>query len=111
MVDVLIVLIKQIAGELDEFNQPTVTETRTDVFAASVPVSRSEYYRAGEKGIRPEFEFEINPAEYHGETIVEYTDETGKTSRLRIYRTYEAGPDKLELYCSAAAGLNERAQQ
>lgn len=111
MVDVVIYLIGETPGALDQFLQPTVTETRRDVLATSVPVSRSEYYRAGEKGIRPEFEFEINPAEYHGETIVEYTDETGKTTRLRIYRTYEAGPDTLELYCSRAAGINERTQQ
>lgn len=110
-VDTTIVLISYDQNvELDDFLQPVNgTETRTEVFATSVPVSRSEYYSAGELGFRPDYEIEMNPAEYSGQTIAEVFDlETGKTERCRIYRTYRSGPDTLELYCSKASGLDER---
>lgn len=108
-VDTTIVLIKYGQEvELDDFLQPIEGEgTRTEVAATSVPVSRSEFYAAGELGFRPDFMFEINPAEYSGEEVAEVFDlETGKTENCRIYRTYRSDPDTLELYCSRAAGLN-----
>lgn len=110
-VDMTIVLISydQTSVELDAFLQPIEqTEIRAEVLATSVPVSRSEFYAAGERGFRPDFEFEINPAEYSGQEIAEVTDpESGKTERCRIYRTYRSDPDTLELYMSRAAGLDE----
>lgn len=109
MVDDYITLIRKVeTGETDAFLQPIKSETSTAVLAAAVPVSQSEFYRAGELGIKPEFEFVINPAEYNGETIAEVTDGTGSTIRVRIYRTYLRSADELEIYCSHAAGLNER---
>lgn len=96
--------------ELDDFLQPIEgAESRSEVFATSVPVSRSEFYAAGENGFRPDFEFEINPADYSGECVCEFIDpESGITERCRIYRTYRSDPDTLEIYCSRAAGLDER---
>lgn len=110
-VDTTIVLIGygQPSG-LDAFLQPIDgAEARTEVTATSVPVSRNEFYSAGEKGFRPDFIFEVNPAEYTGQPDAEVYDlETGLTERCRIYRTYRSNPDTLELYCSRAAGLDQR---
>ena len=109
MIDSVLYLIgKTASGQVDEFLQPIETDTRTEVFATSVPVTRTEFYKAGELGFKPEFEFLINPVEYHGETEAEYTDSFGITHYLRIYRTYPATPDQLELYCADAAGLDIR---
>lgn len=110
-VDSTIVLISfEQAVALDAFLQPVEgQEIRSEVLATSVPVSRSEFYAAGEKGFRPDFEFEINPADYSGQEVAEVYDlETGITEKCRIYRTYRSGPDTLELYMSKAAGLDER---
>lgn len=104
MTDTMIYLIGQTEGETDEFAQPIITETKTGVLATSVPVSRSEFYNAGQMGIRPEYEFIINPAEYSGEKIVELDSGT----RLNIYRVYESSPDQLEVYCRLASGLNPK---
>lgn len=92
-------------GETDAFLQPITSETATPVLASAVPVPRSEFYGAGQLGFRPDYEFTINPAEYHGETIAEVTTETGTTERVRIYRTFLNSADELELYCSTGAGL------
>ena len=91
------------SGTVDAFLPPVTTETRTEVLAISVPVTRSEFYKAGELGIQPEFEFIIHPAEYSGEREIEYNG-----NRLRIYRTYERNPDELEIYCNYAEGQNQR---
>ena len=95
-------LIGYTAGGLDDYLQPQTVETKTAVIGTAVPVSRSEYYSAGQLGIMPEFEFIINPAEYSGQQVVELLN----GDRLRIYRTYKRTPDELEIYCSHAAGLN-----
>lgn len=107
MIDIVLKLIGQTETGTDQFLQPITTKTETEVIAASVPVSRSEFYQAGQLGINPEFEFIINPAEYSGEKEAELT-ENGTTRRLRIYRTYERNADEMELYCTDAAGLNPR---
>lgn len=109
-VDTMITLISHGQSvEYDDFLQPIPgQEIRAEVFATFVPVSRSEFYSAGEKGFRPDFIFEVNPAEYSGQADAEVYDlETGITEKCRIYRTYRSDPDTLELYMSRAAGLDE----
>lgn len=105
MTDVEIVLVGQIVTGQDDQAQDITEDTRVPVLATEIPVSRSEFFAAGQIGIHPEYEFIINPAEYSGEKLAEYTDEKGKTHKLEIYRIYESGPDRLELYCSEAVGL------
>lgn len=105
MNDVTIKLIGYSSSGVDAFLQPIETKTETEILAVSVPVSRSEFYRAGQLGINPEYLFEINPAEYSGQRDVDIT-ENGMVKHLKIYRTYESSADVLELYCQAAAGLD-----
>lgn len=81
--------------------KPVYEEIGTDVLCTSVPVSRSEFFSAGQIGINPEVELIINPIEYCGQKIVEFH---GK--RMNIYRTYKSSEDELELYCQLAIGLN-----
>lgn len=64
------------------FDPPS--EIRRDVFCEIHSVSRNEYYKAMENGLRPSFVFMLSDeAEYDGEKIAEYN---GK--RYRIVRTY-----------------------
>ncbi len=108
-VDTMITLISHGQSvEYDDFLQPIPgQEIRAEVMATFVPVSRSEFYSAGEKGFRPDFVFEVNPAEYSGQADAEVYDlETGIMEKCRIYRTYRSDPDTLELYMSRAAGLD-----
>ena len=106
MIDYEIKLIKKTAsGTTDDFAQPIETKTETAVIAIAVPVSRSEYYSAGQLGIMPDFEFVINPAEYSGEDEIEITH-NGEKVHLRVYRVYRRSADEIELYCSRASGLN-----
>lgn len=101
-------LISYTSEGTDEMARPIKTRIETPVLAIDVPVSRSDFYNAGQKGILPEYEFLINPAEYNGEEEVEIIDRNGNTVCLKIFRTYDANPDQLEIYCHRAAGLNRR---
>jgi SPP1 family predicted phage head-tail adaptor len=105
MIDCEIVLIsKEVTGQ-DALAQDITRDVRVSVLATEIPVSRSEFFAAGQLGIKPEYEFIIHPADYSGQTEIEITRDQ-KTVRLKVYRTYESSPDELELYCEQAVGLN-----
>ena len=93
----------------DALAQPITEPVRDSVLATESPVSRSEFFSAGQMGIKPEFLFIVHPAEYSGQDEAEVT-RNGKVLRLKIYRTFETGPDELELYCELAVGLNRGGQ-
>lgn len=99
--DTHITLIGRTVSGYDKFGQPIYTETRTDILAMSVPVSRSSYYGSAQVGIELAYEFIINPAEYSGQITVEFD---GK--KLNIERTFKSSEDEMEIYCSLAIGLN-----
>lgn len=107
MADCSLTLIRYESDGTDELAQPIRREVRKEVIAIESPISRTEFYSAGQIGIRPDFLFTINPCEYFGEEVAEFVDQYGKTNRLSIYRTYERTPDELELYCQFATGLTE----
>lgn len=103
MTDTVITLIGRTVSDFDDFGQPIYTTSRTEIPAVSVPVTRAAYYTAAQAGIELAYEFIINPAEYKGESLVEFD---GK--RLKVDRNYLRSPDELEIYCSNASGLNEK---
>lgn len=99
--DTQITLIGKTVSSYDKFGQPIYEETRTDILAESVPVSRSSYYQASQIGVELAYEFKINPVEYSGQITVEFN---GK--KMNVERTYKASEDELEIYCSMMLGLN-----
>lgn len=72
-----------------------------NVYATCKSVRQSEFFSAGQSGIRPELELEVWAEEYEGETIVELDGE-----RYTIYRSYSMpGGDKTELYLTKKVGI------
>ena len=66
------------------------TERKNQCYCRVESVSRSEFYRARENGLEPEYVFVLSEyADYNGEKIVEYN---GK--RYRVIRTYVAGSNR-----------------
>lgn len=101
MTDESITLIARVITGKDSRMKPIYQETSSEILCISEPVSRSEFFSAGQIGIDPEAMVVINPAEYSGEKIVEY-----KGKRMSIYRTYERSENELEIYLQQALGLN-----
>lgn len=102
MYDGEIKLISKIATVArDRRGQIVYSETATPIMCEVVPIARDEFFNGAQVGINPEFEFKINPVEYSGQKIIEYNGR-----RFSVYRSYQAGPDTLELYAEFVAGIN-----
>jgi len=86
--------------------RPVPAEPR-EIFAQKKEVTRAEFYNAGRAGYKPEFVFDVFAADYHGESVLEYENET-----YAIYRTYrrgrDDGSDYMELYAERQAGTDGR---
>ena len=103
MVDTEITLIKPAGREQDATGvwRTTEPETRT-ILARMDDVTRAEFFAAGQGGLRAEFRFTVNPIEYGGEAVCEWSGR-----RYAIYRTYHVpGTDDLELYVQREVGVH-----
>ena len=100
--DELILVSRKPSAQRGPRGQVLYTEDKHAVLCEVFPVSRDEYFKGGEIGINPEFEFKVNPIEYNGEKVIEYGGR-----RFNIYRIYKAGPDTLELYAEYLPGMND----
>ena len=77
---------------VDEYGDPTTTETRRRVFCRLASIGQKEFYQAQAVGLQPELKFVLaDYLDYNGEILVEYAGQ-----RYRILRTYRAGQE-LEL--------------
>ncbi len=93
-----VVSLVSVTTTYDELMQPIETRTERDVFANKRSVSQSEFFNAGQSGLKPQYVFDIRLIEYNSETELVYN---GKT--YTIYRTYEKG-ENIELYCEVRVG-------
>lgn len=101
MTDSTVTLISRVMTGKDTRMQPIYRETTREIYCQDEPVSRSEFFSAGQIGIDPEALVVINPAEYGGEKLVEY-----KGKRMSIYRRYERSENEMELYLQLVLGQN-----
>ena len=96
--DDVIRLIEVTEGERDEYGNPEIIRTSTEVFCRVDSVTRAEFYQASQMGLHPSYTFVLSHyMDYHGEQELEYTDWTGTTHRYDIIRTYRRDDDKLEI--------------
>lgn len=81
-------------NSVDEYGDPSVTETRKDVFCRLASIGQKEFYQAHAVGLQPELKFILaDYLDYSGETLVEYNGQ-----RFRVLRTYRDS-NELELVC------------
>ena len=84
----------------DAIGQEVITETYTEAFAEKNGIQRTEFFTAGQTGIKPALMFKIREIDYNGEESLEFEGVTYK-----IYRTYPKG-EMIELYCEFRSGVN-----
>lgn len=84
----------------DAIGQQVPTETKREVFCEVEGIRQSEWFSAGQKGLKPQFMLTVFVDDYQGETAVEVDG-----VRYGIYRTYPAKHDKLELYLEKKGGV------
>lgn len=86
----------------DSIGQWVTTYTEREVFGNVGSVSASEFFAAGQNGIKPELRITMFAPDYQGEQNLEVDGVL-----YSVYRTYYATTDKLELYCERRAGDHE----
>lgn len=78
---------------------PVATEVKKTRFAIMTNINQSEYYQAGEQGLKPFACYSIRITEYNGEDEIEVG-----SKRLTIYRTYNRTDGRVELYTAERKG-------
>ncbi|HSW63729.1 MAG TPA: phage head closure protein [Dissulfurispiraceae bacterium] len=86
----------------DNLGQQSKIPVYREVFAEELPVRMSEFFAAGQQGIKPQLAVRVWTDEYAGE---EHLKHHGVT--YRIYRVYKDPKlRKTELYCEVRVGGN-----
>lgn len=78
--------------------QEVEVKTERVVFANKRSVSQSEFFSAGQNGLKPQYVFDIRLSEYNKEKELVYNSKT-----YTVYRTFEKG-ENIELYCEERVG-------
>ncbi|WJE51115.1 phage head closure protein [Bacillus cereus] len=86
--------IKDEIGQIEE-----IEDFKRQVFCEKKSVPQSEFFQAGQSGIKPMCVLIIYTLDYQGEQKVKYREK-----EYSIYRTYERNDEKIELYCEVKAG-------
>lgn len=103
----MIILFKNVSIKLiaetfaaDSIGNQTATETNKTVYAEIASVSQSEFFQAGQSGLKPDYKVIMWSFEYNGENIIEYD-----SKRYNVYRTFLRTDEKIELYLTQKAGV------
>lgn len=83
----------------DALNQQIPAEQKREVFCTIKSLQQSEWFAAGNAGLKAKFRIDVFSDDYAGETQVEVDG-----VRYEIYRTYQASNDWIELYLEKKAG-------
>lgn len=85
----------------DKIGQHVPAKVRSEIFVSEGPITRNEWFKAGQSGMNPEIVLTTAAVNYSGETAIEY-----KNVRYGIYRTYhEKDSDEIELYMHRKGGV------
>lgn len=95
-----VIYLRQDEGEEDELGQRVPEIKKRKVLAFRKSVKESEFYKAGQQGLKPEIAFEIRKEEYHGEMEVE------ENEVYVVIRNTETN-NGIELVCAKKAGNAE----
>lgn len=83
----------------DSIGQMIPTESDKSVFAIVRSASQSEFFNAGEAGLKPDKVFDVLMTEYEGQMRVKHEGEV-----YSVYRTYIRDDGRIELYTEKRVG-------
>ncbi len=88
------------ASVKDKTGQTTTTKTARCALGKQRSVYQNEFYQAEQAGMRPQGVIVMNKFDYEGETLLHIDNKD-----YVIYRTFEVGTDKIELYYAEKVGV------
>lgn len=84
----------------DKYGNEFIPEEKTQVFCRVDSVSRSEFYQAGQNGLKPEIVFTLSSFwDYAGQKLVRHADHTGTEREYTVIRTYRTPDGGIEITC------------
>lgn len=90
-------IVTTVEDDLGQREEKEIYSNR--VFCEKRPVAQTEFYQAGQAGIKPSRLLLVSVFDYSSQEKLMYN---GK--EYSVYRTYERPDDKVELYCEVQAG-------
>lgn len=96
----LVCYLQSVTITEDDIGNQIETLANRFVYCAELPLNSSEYFNAGQSGIKPEHLLVVDLEEYDGEETVLFEDKP-----YSIYRTYPRSDGLIELYCNKKAGV------
>ena len=94
-----VILIGTDGFETDSLGQKIPKEKRTTVFCSKLPISRQEFYMAGQNDIEVSEILVVHSYEYNNENYVEFNGR-----KLKVLKTYLKSLEELELTCTERLG-------
>ncbi|WML38702.1 phage head closure protein [Neobacillus sp. OS1-2] len=91
----IITTVEDNLGQVEE-----IEDFSRQVFCEKKSVPQSEFFAAGQSGIKASCVLIVHTMDYQEETKVKYRDKI-----YSIYRTYETKDEKIELFCEVKAGV------
>lgn len=85
--------------EGDALGQQVATEHLREVFCQIDSVRQTEWFSAGQKGLKAQFVVKVFADDYAGESLIEVDG-----VRYGIYRTFLNAHDQMELYLERKGG-------
>lgn len=92
-------IIKETNNKDDIGQSVFATEDIRLIFCMETPVFSSEFYQAGQLGIKPSLCIIIDREEYQGELVIRYMG-----NKYIIYKTFSRSDGFIELYCEVKKG-------
>ncbi len=90
----LICYLQSVTITYDEIGNSIETPVNRLVFCAELSIYSSEFFNAGQTGIKPELMLVVDIEEYDGEESLLYND-----NPYNVYRNYPRPDGLIELYC------------
>ena len=81
---------------------PQVSVVKTSVYAFRFSAGQTEFFNAGQQGLKPTAVFAVRSTEYDGQDELESRNE-----RLTVYRTYDRTDGRTELYTTRRKGIDD----
>lgn len=99
MFDVEIALLTENGFTRDKIGNKIPTYAKNTLFASELPITRNEYYTAGQNNVELSRAIIVHPFEYDGQKLVEIDNTT-----YSVTRTYKRNNEEIELYLTQRVG-------
>lgn len=99
MFDVEINLLTENGFTRDKIGNKIPTYVKNALLARELPITRNEYYTAGQNNIELSRAIIVHPFEYDGQKLIEIDNTT-----YSVTRTYKRNNEEIELYLTQRVG-------